>query len=387
MSLARGGQTLLTPEAREDLGKTVLKAQSHGYWMIKGVADPIELFEVGFPEDRFVAPADSDKVFRVVQTGDWWMPVKEIANNLPHQGTSFIGREREMDEVKELLGTARLVTLLGMGGLGKTRLSLQVAAEQLHLYPDGVWFIDLSPLRDATLVVAEAARVLEVPEEPGRSRLHALCSHLKSKRVLLILDNCEHLIKPAAEMAHAIVKAAPHVRMIASSREPLHVPGETDLSDPAAAGARTNGAAWRRCRARRRCNCSSNARVRTSRSFELNEREAPAVAELVVRLEGIPLALELAAARVRSLSVADINTRLKDRYKILTGGSRVLQERQQTLRALVDWSYELLNENEQCVLRRLAVFVGGFDLRSGREGLRRKADRGLRGASTWWARW
>ena len=241
MSLARGGQTLLTPEAREDLGKTVLKTQSHGHWQIKGVADPIELFEVGFPEDRFVAPSDSDKVFRVVKTGEWWMPVKEIPNNLPHQGTSFIGREREIDEVKDMLGQARLVTLLGMGGLGKTRLSLQVAAEQLALYPDGVWFLDLSPLSDGGLVAAEAARVLDVAEEPGRPMLATLGAHLKSKRALLILDNCEHLIKPSADLAHAIVKAAPNVRMIASSREPLHVPGEKTYPILPLAGARPAG--------------------------------------------------------------------------------------------------------------------------------------------------
>jgi len=361
MSLARGGQTLVTPEAREDLGRTVLKTQSHGHWQIKGVADPIELFEVGFPEDRFVAPSDSDKVFRVVKTGDWWMPVKDIPNNMPHQGTSFVGREREIDEVKALLGQARLVTLLGMGGLGKTRLSLQVAAEQLALYPDGVWFLDLSPLTDGALVAAEAARVLDVAEEPGRPMLATLGAHLKSKRALLILDNCEHLIKPSADLAHAIVKNAPNVRMIASSREPLHVPGEKTypilpLSVP------DRNASLQVLQATPSVQLFVQRAQGHKPAFELNEREAPAVAELVARLEGIPLALELAAARVRAMSVADINKRLTDRYKLLTGGSRVLQERQQTLRALVDWSYELLGENEQCMLRRLAAFVGGFDL-------------------------
>ena len=361
MSLARGGQTLLTPEAREDLGKTVLKTQSHGFWQIKGVADPIELFEVGFPEDRFIAPSDSDKVFRVVKTGEWWMPVKEIPNNLPHQGTSFIGREREIDEVKEMLGQARLVTLLGMGGLGKTRLSLQVAAEQMHLYPDGVWFLDLSPLSDGGLVAAEAARVLDVAEEPGRPMLATLGAHLKSKRALLILDNCEHLIKPSADLAHAIVKNAPHVRMIASSREPLHVPGEKTYPILPLAVPERN-ASLQVLQATPSVQLFVQRAQSHKPAFELNAREAPAVAELVARLEGIPLALELAAARVRAMSVADINKRLTDRYKILTGGSRVLQERQQTLRALVDWSHELLSANEQAMLRRLAVFVGGFDL-------------------------
>jgi len=361
MSLARGGQTLLTPEAREDLGKTVLKTQSHGHWQIKGVVDPIELFEVGFPEDRFIAPSDSEKVFRVVKTGDWWMPVKDIPNNLPHQGTSFIGREREIDEVKDMLGQARLITLLGMGGLGKTRLSLQVAAEQLALYPDGVWFLDLSPLTDGALVAAEAARVLDVAEEPGRPMLATLGAHLKAKRALLILDNCEHLIKPSADLAHAIVKNAPHVRMIASSREPLHVPGEKTYPILPLAVPDRN-ASLQVLQATPSVQLFVQRAQAHKPAFELNEREAPAVAELVARLEGIPLALELAAARVRAMSVADINKRLTDRYKILTGGSRVLQERQQTLRALVDWSYELLRENEQLLLRRLAVFVGGFDL-------------------------
>ena len=361
MSLARGGQTLLTPEAREDLGKTTLKLQSHGYWQIKGVADPIELFEVGEAEARFVAPTDSDKVFRVVKTGDWWMPARDIPNNLPHQGTSFVGREREIDEVTAMLGQARLVTLLGMGGLGKTRLSLQVAAEQMHLYPDGVWFLDLSPLSDGALVAAEAARVLDVAEEPGRPMLATLGAHLKTKRALIILDNCEHLIKPSADLAHAIVRNAPQVRMIASSREPLHVPGEQTCPIlPLAVPDRH--ASLQVLQATPSVQLFVERAQAHKPAFELNDREAPAVAELVARLEGIPLALELAAARVRAMSVADINKRLTDRYKILTGGSRVLQQRQQTLRALVDWSYELLQDNEKLLLRRLAVFVGGFDL-------------------------
>ncbi len=361
MSLARGGQILLTPEAREDLGRTELKVQSHGHWLIKGVADPIELFEVGEPGARLVAPADSDKVHRVVQVGDWWMPAREIPNNLPHQGTSFVGREREIDEVEDLLGDARLVTLLGMGGLGKTRLSLQVAAERLHQYPDGVWFLDLSPLKEAALVVAEAARVLDVAEEPGRPLLATVCAHLKAKRALLILDNCEHLIKPVAEFAHAIVKYAPQVRLIASSREPLHVPGERAYPILPLPVPERSASLQTLQRSPAVLLFADRARAHKP-TFELDAREAPAVAELVARLEGIPLALELAAARVRSMSVADINKRLTDRYKILTGGSRVLQERQQTLRALVDWSYDLLGENEQRLLRRLAVFVGGLDL-------------------------
>ena len=168
MSIARGRQTLLTPEARQALGASALKVESHGHWMIKGVADPLELFEVGEPGQRFMPPADGDKVYRVVRQADWWLPVKDIPSNLPFQGSSFIGRERELDEVKASLKTARLLTLIGMGGLGKTRLSLQVAAETIHEYPDGAWFIDLAPIRDPALVVSEAAQVLGVRDEPDR---------------------------------------------------------------------------------------------------------------------------------------------------------------------------------------------------------------------------
>ncbi len=361
MALARGGQTLLTPEARADLGRTAIDTQSHGHWLLKGVADPIELFEAGEAGRRMLAPGDSDKAHRVVQMGDWWMPVREIPNNLPHQGSSFVGREREIAEVQALLGRARLVTLLGMGGLGKTRLSLQVAAERLHQYPDGVWFLDLSPLSDGALVAAEAARVLDVAEEPGRPLLAAIGAHLKARRALLILDNCEHLVGPAAELAHAIVKHAPQVRMIASSREPLHVPGEQTypiLPLPVP----ERGASLPDLQAAPAVQLFVQRAQAHKPSFALDAGEAPAVAELVARLEGIPLALELAAARVRALSVADINRRLTDRYRFLTGGSRVLQQRQQTLRALVDWSHELLDPGEQLLLRRLAVFIGGFDL-------------------------
>ena len=361
MSVAHGGQTLLTPEARQALGQTALKVESHGHWMIKGVVDPIELFEVGDPDQRFEPPPDSEKVYRVIRQADWWLPVRDIPNNLPFQGTSFIGRERELDEVKALLKKSRLVTLLGMGGLGKTRLSLQVAAQTIQDYTDGAWFLDLSPLRDAALVVAEAAQVLDVREEPDRPLLQTLCAHLRSKRLLIVIDNCEHLVHACADMAHAILKAAPNVRMVTSSREALRVPGEhaypiLPLPVPKSGDSLEMLAK------------STAVRLFVARAqqhkpaFELNEKEAPAIAELVSRLEGIPLALELAAARVRSLGVADINKRLKDRYKILTGGDRVLQERQQTLRALVDWSYELLSQTEQTILSRLAVFVGGFDL-------------------------
>jgi predicted ATPase/class 3 adenylate cyclase len=361
MSLAQGGQLLLTAEARDALGRTRLRLRSHGHWAIKGVAEPLELFEARDDEAPFEAPPDGDKVWRVARSGERWLPVAEIPNNLPQQVTSFIGRERELGEVKDLMGQHRLLTLLGMGGLGKTRLSLQVAAELMHRFPDGAWFLDLAPIRDPALVAGEAAQVLGVREEADRPLIQSLGAALRTRRLLLVLDNCEHLVQASADLASALLRAAPGLSLIASSREALRVPGEQTYPVlPLPVPGRGDSL---QTLAR-----STAVRLFVERaqlhkpSFALTEREAPAVAELVARLEGIPLALELAAARVRSLTVADINARLQDRYKLLTGGGRVLLERQQTLRALVDWSYELLTRPEQTLFTRLCVFAGGFDL-------------------------
>ena len=361
MSLAQGGQTLLTADACLALGDGAPLVHSHGHWVMKGISEPMELFEAVLPDAPLVAPPDGEKVYRVVKVGERWLPVKEIPNNLPQQATSFLGREREIEQVKGLLPKARLITLLGMGGLGKTRLSLQVAAEVMPAFTDGVWFLDLSPIREPAFVISEAAQLFGVREEPGRPLIQTLCAHIKPLKVLLIVDNCEHLMGPSAELANAMLRAAPGVSIVASSREALRVPGEQVYPVlPLAVPKRGDGVdALQRSPAV--LLFVERARLHKP-SFELTEKEAPAVAELVARLEGIPLALELAAARVRSMSVHDINLRLKDRYKLLTGGGRVLQERQQTLRALVDWSYDMLSEDEKRVLNRVGMFAGGFNL-------------------------
>lgn len=363
MALAQGGQTLLSAEARQALGEIAAgRVHSHGHWLMKGVAEPLELFELVVADGgAFAAPPDGDKSYRVARVGERWLPIRQIPNNLPEQLTSFVGRERELVEIKQRLQQTRLLTLLGMGGLGKTRLSLQVADELRAEFPDGVWFLDLAPLRDGVLVLAEAAQVLGVREEPGRPLLQTLTAHLKTRRALIVMDNCEHLLPACANLAHALLKTSPEVRLLASSREALHVPGEQAYPvQPLPLPGRAAGVA--------ELAASTAVRLFVARAqahqfgFELTPEQAPAIAELVTRLEGIPLALELAAARVRLLSVADINKRLGDRYKLLTGGDRVLQQRQQTLRALVDWSHELLSEPEQQLFRRLGVFAGGFDL-------------------------
>jgi predicted ATPase/class 3 adenylate cyclase len=361
MAVARGGQLLLTDAAREALGKTRLRVVSHGHWLLKGLGEPVELVEAGEYESSFVPPVDGDKAQRVVRSGERWLPVDELPNNLPQQATTFIGRERELREVKDLLERTRLLTLLGMGGLGKTRLSLQVAAELRHKFPDGTWFVDLAPLRDASLVVSEVAQVLGVREEPGRPLLETLCAFLKSRQLMLVLDNCEHVTEVVGRLTAAVLRVAPQVQILASSREALHVPGEQvypvlPLPQPAPGDDLT------RLRESTAVRLFVD-RVRLQRpGFQLTENDAPTVAELVRRLEGIPLAIELAAARTRMMSLADINSRLKDRYKLLTGGGKVLLERQQTLRALVDWSYDLLHDHERLLLARLSVFAGGFDL-------------------------
>ena len=361
MSLACGGQTLLTPEALQALGETVLATQSHGHWVMKGVSEPVELFEIGADPTRFEAPLGSDKVYRVVRSGDRWLPVSDIPNNLPQQPTAFIGREKELKDLKaKLVAGARLITLLGMGGLGKTRLSLQVAAEILHAYPDGAWFIDLTAIRDPALVASVTARALDIADEPGRPLLDTLCAQLRQRHLILVFDNCEHLVEPAGDLIYALLKAAPHLKVLASSRELLDVPGEQSHPiQPLPLPNRGDGvqALLRSTAARLFVD-----RVLAHRpDYTLEDADAGDVADLVVRLEGIPLAIELAAARMRTLDVVQINEGLRQRFEVLTGGSRRLQARQQTLRGLVDWSYDMLSAHERIVFDRLAVFAGGFE--------------------------
>ena len=282
-------------------------------------------------------------------------------NNLPQQVTSFIGRERELAEIKNLLGGTRLLTLLGMGGLGKTRLSLQIAAEVLDSYADGAWFVDLAPIKDPSLVASAMAQVLNVREEPGKPLDQTLSEHLKDRELLLVLDNCEHLIAACAGIVDTLLRGAPKARFLATSREGLHIRGEQTYHVLPLAAPDRNAGLDSLLRSEAVQLFVERARLQKP-NFVLTERDAPAIAELCARLDGIPLALELAAARMRSLSIGEINARLHDRFKLLTGGSRVALERQQTLRALVSWSYDLLHEREQMLLDRLSVFAGGFDL-------------------------
>jgi len=280
-------------------------------------------------------------------------------SNLAEPLTSFVGRERDLVEIKRLLPTNRLITIVGIGGIGKTRVALQAAAEVIGAYRDGAWFVDLSSARDGALVPTAVAQALGVKERGNASLVDALCAHLRPLQLLLILDNCEHLLGACADLVDAVRKSAAQVTIVATSREPLRVAGEQvyplqPLSLPEPGGAFTL------------VQRSEAVRLLVDRlrqqlpDFELTAALAPAVADLCIHLDGIPLALELAAARARSLSIGEINARLGDRFRLLTSGARTALPRQQTLRATLDWSFELLTEGERVVLRRLGVFPGSF---------------------------
>jgi predicted ATPase len=271
------------------------------------------------------------------------------SNNLRIAATAFIGREQDVADIKELLERHRLVTLVGSGGVGKTRLALQVGTELLDRYPDGVWFVDFAPIGDPELVSSVTAQALGMSQQEGRRVDEAIPPWLERKKLLLIFDNCEHVVEAVASLAAAILATAPDVRMVATSRQALNTDGEEPVRirslDPLAAVALFVSRA-----------------TTADRSFVLTDDTAPIVADICRRLDGIPLAIELAAARVKVLPVPRLAERLDERFKLLTGGSRTALPRQQTLHALLDWSYDLLTEQEQRLFARLGIFAGGFDL-------------------------
>jgi len=290
-------------------------------------------------------------------------PVRlERRHNLPQPLTSFVGHDDDLDEYATLFGATRLLTLTGIGGCGKTRLALELANRLLPGHADGVWYVDLAPLQDPDRVALTVAAALGIREEGGRSMTETLAAVLAGRRLLLVLDNCEHLMASAASLVRELLSALPDLHVLAASREGLGVPGERavtvrSLSFPPAGPAElaTIGA-------------SESVRLFVERArlsvprFALDVDNADAVAEICRRLDGIPLAIELAAARVRMLSVDEIRARLDDRFRLLTGGSRAAVGRQQTLLATIRWSYEHLAPAEQALLRRLSVFAGGWTL-------------------------
>ena len=352
MSVAHGGQVLLSAAVAALVGVRLparVTLRDLGAVRLRDLATSENVYQVVHPELRRDFPA--------------LRSLEATPNNLPQQVASFVGRERELAQVRDLLDTSRLVTLIGVGGIGKTRLSLQVAADVLDDFPDGVWLVELAALSDPQLVPQAVASVFGVKEDAGRPIVETLAKFAKDRELLLILDNCEHLVHASAELARRLVEAAPKLKILASSREHLNIAGETShplpaLATPSASAALTAAALSEFESVR----LFVDRAVAAQPAFALTERNAAAVSDICRRLDGIPLAIELAAARVRALSVENIAARLNDRFRLLTSGSRSSLPRQQTLRALIDWSYELLSDEERALFRRLAVFAGGWTL-------------------------
>ena len=292
-------------------------------------------------------------------------PSKAHPHNLPVQLTSFIGREREMGEIKKLLAGTHLLTLTGIGGAGKTRLALQVSADLIDEYPGGVWLVELAPLHDPAFVERSVASVLGVSEQPDRLLSDLLVEYVREKHLLLILDNCEHVIETCVQLADLLLRSAPGLKILSTSRVNMNLAGEINyavpplpLPDPERAAPAPVLAQYEAVR------LFIERATAVQPSFRVTNENAPAVAQICTHLDGIPLAIELAAARIRLLSPDQISARLDDRFNLLTGGSRTALPRQQTLRATMDWSYDLLPEVERNLFNRLAVFPGSFSLES-----------------------
>ncbi|MFN2143218.1 MAG: ATP-binding protein, partial [Candidatus Promineifilaceae bacterium] len=370
MSIGHGGQILISGTiaglVRGELtGETSLL--DLGEQRLKGLNHPSRIFQVRAPN----LPGN----FPPLRTGEMQK------GNLPQPLTSFIGRERELAQVEQLLQETRLLTLIGPGGTGKTRLSLEAGRHLEERYDHGVWLAEMAPLGDGALVPTAVASLFDLREQPGVPVMEMLSDYVRGKKLLLILDNCEHLVSACARLAADLLPAAPQLTILASSREGLSIPGETLLHIP------TMGIPTRDLVSRDELAQFEAVRLFVSRTkaakpgFELTEANSRAVGQIVRRLDGIPLAIELAAARVRLLSPAQIAARLDDRFRLLTGGNRTALPRQQTLRALIDWSYDLLDEDERWFLRQMSVFSGGWTLEAAEYVVECKSLRGFNQSS------
>jgi predicted ATPase/class 3 adenylate cyclase/DNA-binding CsgD family transcriptional regulator len=342
-ALARGGQVLVS-RAVHDLVADELPAGMEladlGRHRLRDLSRPEEVFELRHPD------------LPVVDGG--LRSLAAVPNNLPSAVSSFVGRVAERGQLGELVSAHRLVTVTGPGGCGKTRLTLEVAADTAADRPDGIWLAELSGVADPDLVADTVLAAVDVGEVAGMDAIDRLSTFLQSRRALLVIDNCEHLVDAVADAAHRLLQACPNLVLVATSREPLGVTGETVWRvPPMTIGSNGEGDAEALFAERARA-------VRAN--FTVNDANQDAVASICRRLDGIPLAIELAAARARSMSVKDIAAGLDDRFRLLAGGSRTALARQRTLQASVQWSYELTDPLERAVLRRLAVFQGSFDV-------------------------
>ena len=352
MSAGHGGQILLTG-ATENLLRGQLPDRVElldmGRHNFKDVPQAVRVFQVNAP--------DLQSEFPPLRTFDI------LPNNLPAQLTSFVGREKELADVKRLLSDTHMLTLIGPGGTGKTRLSIQAANDVLSQYPDGVWLVDLAPILDPLLVPRTTAISIGLRNEPQRPVIDMLCDYLAKKKMLIILDNCEHLVDACAQMSDRILHVALEVQILASSREALGIAGEVTYRVPSLGLPDVdNLPSLESLSQYEAVKLFIDRATAAIPNFKVTNDNAPALAQICHRLDGIPLAIELAAAKIRVLGVEQIAKRLDDRFKLLTGGSRTAMERHQTLRATVDWSYNLLPPEEQALFRTLAVFLGGWTL-------------------------
>jgi predicted ATPase/class 3 adenylate cyclase len=347
-----GGQVLVS-DATETLVRDALPS---------GVA----LRDLG--EHRFKDLVRPQRLFQLVIDGlpESFPPLRTLdatPNNLPSQVTSFVGRQRELATAQALMSTSRLLTLTGAGGTGKTRLALHLAADVLERFPDGAWLVELAPVTDPAAVGSTVASALHIPERTGHPAIDTISAFLQSRDVLLVLDNCEHLIAACAELADALIRACPRLKILSTSREGLNVPGEALMPVPSLlVPVEDPLPPLDQLREYEAVRLFVDRSAAYQASFALTVDNAADVVRICRRLDGIPLALELAAARVRSLTVAQVARGLDERFRLLTGGGRTVVARQQTLRALIDWSYDLLSDPERLLLRRLSVFVRGWTL-------------------------
>jgi predicted ATPase/class 3 adenylate cyclase/DNA-binding CsgD family transcriptional regulator len=351
-AIANGGQTLVS-RAVHDLvverlpdGATLVDLGSH---RLRDLGRPEHVFLLGHPD----LPASAEAL----------RSLDSLPNNLPEQLTSFVGRSGELADIGGALDQTRMLTLTGAGGCGKTRLAAQAAADALERFPGGAWWVELAPLADPQAVGPALGQTLGVVPLPGQSSLQAAVARLADAQALVVLDNCEHLLESCAETADALLRGCPGVTVLATSRAPLGVGGEThwrvpSLSLPSELQAEPVDAIAQSDAVR----LFIERALKVRPNFAVDATNAPAIAQICHDLDGIPLAIELAAARVRVLGVDQVAAGLGDRFRLLTGGARSALPRQQTLRASVDWSHDLLSDSEQVLLRRLAVFAGGWTL-------------------------
>ena len=352
LAAGHGGQTLVSHVTAELLHEVLpagLYLRDMGERKLKDLGRPERIFQLVAPD----LPSDFPPL----------RSLEVLPNNLPAQVTSFVGRSKDISVVKGLLNKTRLLTLTGPGGTGKTRLGIQVAAELLDRFPQGVWLVELATISDPTQVPEAIAGAMDIREEHGRAALETLVHALRTRRLLLVMDNCEHLLDACARIASTLLRSCPELRILATSREALSIEGETiqhvsplkvvEFERPEYARSVDKVAQIEAVQLF--LERASAARP----EFELTAANALVVAKICWRLDGIPLAIELAAARVKVLTLEQILEQLDDRFRLLSAGNRAAQSRQQTLGALIDWSYDLLSEPERILLRRLSVFVAG----------------------------